>query len=500
MDHARVLKTSAIATAFVLSLLPLAACGSDSDAAGSDGPQTLRYAYAFTPVAALSPYSDDAVTSYGVGATETLAKLDASGSPEASLATGWEQTDARTWELTLRPGVTFQDGTAMDAQAVAGSLTHATEADPAPRSLSGTDLTVTADGDTKVTIVTKTADPVLIQRLTSPELAILSAKAYADPASPSVVGTGTGPYTITQLNGTTSADLTANTSYWGGQPALAGIELSFVADGDQRASALRAGQTDVAQAVPADQLEPIGTDHVLAVPLPRTVSLHLTQSSTVFSDPAQREASRAALDGLDLAGTIYAGAADPAKGLFSSVSTWADDRPTPDYPKAATPQKQKITLATFSDRPELAEIATVVADQWRKAGFDVKTVVQEYNQMESDYLAGTYDAVIMSRSYGQDTADPISYLQADFSCDGGYNISRFCDKTLDADLAKAATQTDVNARNQAAVAAEHVVLSDVAVIPLIHDRTQFGLADGVLGLAGDPWERAVITAKTTISH
>ncbi|MBT0771696.1 hypothetical protein KIH74_22340 [Kineosporia sp. J2-2] len=497
MGHARVLRSSAVAAAVVLSL-SLAACGSSGGTASGER-RTLRYAYAFTPVAALSPYSDDAVTSYGVGATETLARLDASGAPEPSLATSWTRTDATTWELTLREGVTFQDGTPMDAEAVAGSLTHAAQADPAPRALSGTELTVTAEGDDTVRIVTGTADPVLVQRLTSPELAVLSAKAYEDDAAaPSVIGTGTGPYTITRLNGTTSADLTANDGYWGGRPALAGIELSFVADGDQRASALRAGQTDVAQALPADQLSQVGADHVLAVPLPRTVSIHLTQSSAVFRDAGQREAAREAVQDLDLAGTVYAGAADPAKGLFSSVSTWADDRPAADYPQATTPQDRQITLATFSDRPEMAEIAAVVADRWRKAGFTMKTVVREYNQMEKDFLDGTYDAVIMSRSYGQDTADPISYLQSDFGCDGGYNISRYCDEDLDSELADAARQAGVDARNQAAVAAEHEVLSAVAVIPLVHDRTQFGLADGVSGLARDPWERAVVTAETTL--
>ncbi|GAB3257929.1 ABC transporter substrate-binding protein [Kineosporia babensis] len=502
MGHARVLKTTALAAAFALSL---AACGGGSDEAGAaEGKKTLRYAYAFTPVAGLSPYSDDAVTSYGVGATETLVKLDPSGTPEPSLATGWEQLDLTTWQITLREGVKFQDGTPMTAEAVAASLTHAAEAKPAPRALSGTALTVSAEGENAIKVVTKTPDPVLIQRLTSPELAILAQKAYADPALPSVVGTGTGPYTITKLNGTSSADLSANTGYWGGEPALAGIELSFVADGDQRASALRAGQSDLAQALPADQLEQVGADNVVAVPLPRTVSIHLTQDSPVMANPAAREVAREALEGLDLAGTIYAGAADPAQGLFSSVSTWAQDRPAATYPApldwdtSETPRQ--ITLATFSDRPELTEIATVVADRWRKAGFDVKTVIQEYNQMESDYLEGTYDAVIMSRSYGQDTADPISYLQADFGCQGGYNISRYCDEDLDTALAQAAEESDVDARNQAAVTAEHELLSQVAVIPLIHDRTQFGIADGLTDLAGDPWERAVVTAQTTFSN
>lgn len=489
-----------VVAALAASALALSACGSSSgsDDSGEASASRLRYAYAFAPVAALSPYSDDAVTSYGVGATETLAKLDRAGSPEASLATAWEQESPTTWRLTLRPDVSFQDGTAMTSQTVADSLNHAAEAKPLPRSLTGASISAAADGDA-VVVTTAAPDPVLVQRLTSPELAILSPAAYEKDANqPTPAGTGTGPFEITDFDGASSATLEANDDYWDGEPALDGIDLTFVSEGDSRVSALRSGQVDLAQALPAGQLGSIDQDEIVAVPLPRTVSLHLTQSSAVFSDAGQREAAREAIAPLDIAGTIYDGKVDPAEGLFSSVSTWADDRPAPTYPQAAEPSGTPITLATFSDRPELPEAATAIADAWRKAGFDVKTVVREYNQMEDDYLTGTYDAVIMSRSYGQDTADPITYLQADFGCDGGYNISLYCDETVDGELSDAAALPDVDARNTAAVAVESTLLSTVVVVPLIHDRTQFGTVDGLTGLAEDPWERAVVTSKTTL--
>lgn len=487
----------------VLVTLAFALSGCASTANGQGDQATskprLRYAYAFTPVAALSPYSDDAVTSYGVGATETLTALDSAGTPQPSLATSWRQVDPTTWRFTLRSGVSFQDGTPMSSQAVADSLTHATKARPLPRSLTGTALTITPDGTTTITVRTKRPDPIVVQRLSSPELAILAPSAYRDPNAPTPVGTGTGPYTITRLNGTTSVVLEANARYWGGTPALAGVDLSFVADGASRSSALRAGEVDLAQALPASTLGQLSDDDVLAVPLPRTVSVHLIQTSRVFSQPGLREAAREAIAKVDLAGTIYDGHADRATGLFApKVSTWAQDRPAPRYPSAVSPDGRRITLATFSDRPEMSEIATALADALRKSGFQVKVVVQEYNQLESAFLDGTYDAVIMSRSYGQDTADPVSYLQTDFGCAGTYNISRFCDKAVDAELAKAAALTDVSRRDTAALAVEGTLLSDVSVVPLVHDRTQFGVKPRLSGLAEDPWERAVITAKTTL--
>ena len=43
------------------------------------------------------------------------------------LATEWNQVEPTTWEFALREGVTFQDGTPMDAEAVAGALNHLLE-------------------------------------------------------------------------------------------------------------------------------------------------------------------------------------------------------------------------------------------------------------------------------------------------------------------------------------------------------------------------------------
>ena len=476
----------------VAALLIVAGCGGDDP-----GPERLRYAYGFSPVAALSPYSDDAATTYGIGATESLVFLDPDGTAKPRLAESWTQINSTTWNFVIRDGVRFHDGTAMTARAVADSLTHAVKAEPQPRALTGIEMSVAVVDDKTVAITTKEPDPVLVSRMSSPELVILAEGAYSNPNQPSPVGMGTGPYQITKLDGTSGATLAAFDDYWGGDPGFEGVDVSFVADGDSRSSALKAGQVDVAFSLPASKLRTFSADELIAVPLPSTVALHLTQSSPVFSDPGARETARAAIDELDFAATVYDGFADDADGLFApKVSTWAANRPATRFPNSTAVKGKSVSLATFSNRPEMSEMATVIADTWRSVGLDVKVTVGDYDQLEGDFLSGKFDAVIMSRSYGYDNPDPIGYLQSDFGCAGSYNISRFCDRTIDADLADAATKTDAAARYRVAVDVEHRLLSTVAVIPLIHDRTQFGIGKGLTGLAEDPWERAVITVDT----
>lgn len=482
----------------IAALLTLTACGGGSSPS-ADGDR-IRLAYAFAPVAGLSPYSDDAVIGYGVGATETLVRLDPAGAPEPLLATSWTQVDDLTWQFDLRDDVTFHDGTAMTADVVAASLQHAVDADPSPRALSGVELTVAAADEDTLTLTTAAPDPVLPQRLTSPELVVLSPGAYADPSSPDLVGTGTGPYELTAVTGTSGATLDADPDYWGGTPAADGVDVTFLSDGTGRTAALRADEVDVAQAVPVSQVDGLGSGHRLqSVPLPRTVSLHLTTTSPVFADPGLRETARQAVTGLDVAGTLYEGQADPPQGLFGPTSTWAADRQPPTYPTAVPASGQAVSLATFSDRAEMPEVAAAVADALRTAGFTVDLQVGLYSDMEADYLDGRYDAVLMSRSYGQDTADPLSYLASDFGCAGGYDLSQFCDPAVDAELAAGSQLTDVAARNQVALAVERTVLGSDAVVPVVHDRTRFGVADRVSGLAADPWERSIITVDTAVS-
>ena len=485
----------ALAAAGLATALVLSACG--STAAGAE--DRLRLAYAFVPVAGLSPYSDDAVIGYGVGATETLVSLDPAGAPQPVLAESWTRVDPLTWRFDLRPDVVFQDGTQLTADVVAESLQHAVDAQPTPRALSGVELGVATDGADAVVLTTTAPDPVLPQRLTSPELVVLSPAAYADPASPDLVGTGTGPYELTALEGTSGATLDAFPGHWAGAPAADGVDVSFLSEGSSRTAALRADEVDVAQALPVSQLATLGDDdELLGVPLPRTVALHLTTTSPVFGDPGLRETARRAVADLDVAGTVFEGQADAPQGLFGPTSAWAADRTAPTYPDPVPAGGQQVTLATFSDRAEMPEVATALADALRTAGFEVELVVRLYTELEEDLLAGTYDAVLMSRSYGQDTADPLSYLSSDVGCAGGYNLSLYCDPAVDAELAAGSQLTDVTARATVALDVERTVLGSAAVVPVVHDRTRFGVAAGITGLASDPWERSIITVETAL--
>jgi peptide/nickel transport system substrate-binding protein len=467
--------------------------------ADSSGGGRIKLAMMQPPRSGLSPFSDDAFKLSRWSTAETLVTLDDNGDARPGLATEWRRTSDTAWELTVRPGVSFHDGSALTAAVAANTLTRATKAVPKPRILDGVALTASVAGE-KLVVTTGTPDPLLPQRLSSPQLSILAESAYAADGKASPVGTGSGPFRLVRVNGTTSATLDRHDGYWGGKAKAAGIDVSFVPDGTARAAAIRSGEAHIAEAVPVSQAALLDPPTISEVPMPRTNTLYLNTKSGPFADPAKRAAVREKIDRGQLVSGVYENRADVAKGLLGPALPWTVQarREVTGRIAAGRPEGATITLATFTDRAELPEVASIVQQQLQDAGFTVNQVVREYAHIEQDMLAGRFDAFILSRATVLDSGDPVAYLKSDFTCGGSFNIAQLCDEDVDRAVREAEAAEAGDQRRAAILEAEAAVLRTDAAIPMLHERVIQGDATSVAGSVKDPRERALITAATHV--
>ncbi|XVV00616.1 ABC transporter substrate-binding protein [Actinosynnema sp. CA-248983] len=487
-----------------LALIPLLAGCFVSGAGEPDGSGgRLRVALAVPPVQALSPYSNDATVLSKLSVAEGLTALGADGAAVPALARSWTRKDTTTWVFELRKAK-FHDGTDVTAESVVTALGHAGAAKTKPRVLSDVTLTAKAEDADTVTITTGTADPVLPLRLASPALGILAAKAYAPDGTVSPIGTGTGPFRITGLTGKAKATVDRFDDYWGGRAKASGIDVTWIADGTARANALRAGEVDIAEWIPTAQAELLDPATRHEVPSVRTDSLVLNTAG-LFADESLRAAARAAVDGSALVGSVFGGYADPARGLFGPAVGWAADKRVEVTGRASAAadvqsktQGRTLRLAAYTNRAELPEVATVLQQQLEKAGFTVRQDVREYTQMESDLLAGGFDALVFSRVTLLDTGDAVAYLASDFAGRGVYNLARLKDPAVDQAITAAAEEGDIALRQQKIMAAEAAVLRTDAVVPLVHEKVVQGIATAVEGVRLDPRERSLIDLDTRL--
>lgn len=487
------------ATALTAASALLTGCfaGAESATGTGDG-KRVRVAMMQPPRSGLSPLSDDAFKLSRWSTAETLVRLDEDGDARPALATGWRQS-GRTWTFEIRDGVTFHDGTELDAGAVVRSLTKAASASPKPRILDGVELTAKAPDAGTVTVTTATEDPLVPQRLSSPQLSVLAAKAYRG-RTVNPVGAGTGPFELTEVHGTASAVLDRYDAYWGGRAKAPGIDVKFVPDGTARAAALRSGEADIVEAIPVSQAAVLDQDLITEVPMPRTNTLYLNTAEGAFADRALRAAAREAIDAGAIVKGVYEGRADVAEGLLGPALPWAAElrEPVARGAGAGDPKGAAITIGTYTDRSEMPEVAVLLQQQLQKAGFEVKLDVREYTNIEADALAGRFDAFVLSRATVLDSGDPAACLYSDFASDGTFNLSQFADKGVDASLEEAADTEVGDARRAAVVAAEAAVLAADAAVPLLHERVIQGDAAGVVDAAHDPRERELVTVNTYV--
>lgn len=495
--------TSGIGHLLVLSALAtaLTGCfGEKNESSSNSADARIRLAMLQPPRSGLTPLSDDAFKLSRWSTAETLIVLDAAGDARPGLATSWKQLDEKRWRLELRPNVRFHDDSPLNAAAVVNALTVASQASPKPRILDGVNLTAEADGDLAVIVTTTKTDPLIPQRLSSPQLAILSTKAYNN-GIVNPINSGSGPFILKEIYGTSGAKLDRNEHYWGNKAAASGIDVSFVPDGTARAAALRTGTADVVEAIPVSQVPLLDQSLIHEVPMPRTNTLYLNTRAGVFAQPGMRAAVRDAVNRQELVDNVYEKRADIAAGLLGPALPWAAElrQPVANPTPATPPAGATITLATFTDRTELPEVAVYLAQQLTKAGFKVNQVIREYSQIEADALAGKFDAFILSRATVLDSGDPVAYLYSDFSCKGSFNIAQLCQPNIDSALEKAAAIPAGKERRAAIIAAENLILTSDAAIPLLHERVIQGESAAVSHVQRDPRERILIDTATSLS-
>lgn len=207
------------------------------------------------------------------------------------LATGWSVSrDGLTWTFKLRPGVTFHDGTPLNADAVVFHLGRQIDPNinksnrPLWDPISGARKT----DDYTVGITTRKPFGALLNTLAHASGGIVS------PAAVRRLGegfakapVGAGPYAFERLDTGTELVVRRFDRYWGGPAGYPRIILRHVPDPTTRIALLLSGQADVINAIPPEnvaQLQGSRDVEVIARPALRTFGFAFNLNRPFFQD------------------------------------------------------------------------------------------------------------------------------------------------------------------------------------------------------------------------
>lgn len=155
--------------------------------------------------------------------------------------------------MQIREGVTFQDGTPLDAEAVRASLQYYKDAGVR------TDLDPVVDivVEDPMTVVLQLDQPyaILPSLLADRAGMIISPAAIAaDPEAIADNPVGTGPFQLTSWTKDVEFEFAANQNYWKGAPPIGGLQIRLFEEEGSMVSALTTGQLDYAYPVGSRQL------------------------------------------------------------------------------------------------------------------------------------------------------------------------------------------------------------------------------------------------------
>ena len=449
------------------------------------------------------------------GFSENLFRLSAADlSPEPWLATAAVQIDPLTWEIGLRSGVVFHNGTVMDAEAVKASLERVIRLSPASAESLAID-SITVQDEQTIILTTLEPRPTLPGLLTAPATAITDAAAADAAGEGNFIDAGalTGPYVPTEYILEERLESVAHDDYWGGPPALAGINQIAIPDTNSRELALQAGDIDFAM-----NISPEGMGILDAQPGLSTQTAGIGTSVVMWwvnfergtlADPLVRQAVAHAIDRQSIADLVapagtgsYADKLlpealvtcpgvtgpgfDPARSReLLAQAGYADTDGDGFVDKAGEPLE--IVIGGYPQRFQLPIMAEAAQAMLADVGIRADVQITEWSTVKEPTwdLFGWYNNVV-------DAGDPVLNvskfvgLEADADSSAANNYGHYDNSGLVPIVAQAGAVSDREQRKEIACEAMAVVTEEIAILPVAHAYMVYGVSERVTGFEPHP--------------
>lgn len=435
------------------------------------------------------------------------------------LAESWT-ANGKTWTFKLRPGVKFSDGSPLTAADVVFTMDRVAKVPNSPSSfkvyLQKVEKIEAID---PLTVRMTTSEPYPLLPTNMVGLPIMSAKATAGPAPEGKTTTelnggsglvGTGPYKFVSWKRGSEIVFERNPHYWGATPAWDKVIFRPISNPAARVAALLAGDVDLVEDPPTDDLERLQKDPKLTVETKasnrviyvaldqngeQTPGIQGTNGKNPLLDKRVREALSLAVDRQALVARTMGGVATAAGQLLpypmfgASKNLVNAEKPNPDRAKALLkeagyPDGFSLVLGTPNGRYiNDSKVAQTLAAMWTRIG--VKTTIDANapavffknrdSYTYSAYLAGWGTAT------GEMSNTLLSLLVTPNKEKGlgTTNRSRYSNPAMDKLVLDSGGMMDDGQRAAALAKASEMAMADFAMLPIHFEHSVWAMKKGI---------------------
>ncbi|WHZ38631.1 MULTISPECIES: ABC transporter substrate-binding protein [unclassified Sagittula] len=448
---------------------------------------------------------------------DTLVDVDAKLQLKPGLAVSWEPIDDTTWEFKLREGVKFHDGTDFTAEDVKFSIERIpVVTGPMPMTLYTKYVdSVEVVDDYTLHIKTKGIAPALPNDFT--RLFVVPSETGMEAGNEEFnsgeKAIGTGPFTFVSWEPKGDLVLEKFDGWWGGDVAWDNVTRKEIPDDAARVAALRSGEVDLINYVPASDylamqndsdLETFVSDSIYilnvqpsqAEPLPQKVKVNGEEiDENPLKDARVRKALDLAINREVLVNVVLEGLGTPANQLMpEGFFGYTDKIGAKEYDieqakallaEAGYPDGFEIDFTCTNNRvPGDAVVCEALAQMWSRLGLKVNAQAlngtvffpaaarKEYSMAMSAWGTLTGEAAY---TYGAMIRTP----DADKGF-GNFNRTDYSNPEFDKVFDEGAQTLDADKRRTLYEEASFIAMDDRALIPTVILQTVWAADDATL--------------------
>ncbi len=452
---------------------------------------------------------------------DRLIERDENSKLRPGLAVSWRLLDERTWEVKLRQGVTWHDGSPFTADDVIFTTERAPVVPNSPSSFSNyiRGRSYKKIDDYTIQITSPAPYPLVPNELSGYHIV---SKKYGDGATTADYNSGkaaigTGPYKFGEYVPGDRIIYTRNDAYWGGKPAFDKVVFKFLKAGPSRVAALLSGEVDLIEDVPTPDIERLrheGRITLVQGVSSRAIFLMMDQwratspfvkakDGSDIANPLKDRRVRLALSKAisrdAIVSRVMEGIALPAgqflpDGYFGRSPKIKPAAYDPDGAKkllaeAGYPNGFKLTLHGPNGRyVNDAKIVEAISQMWTRIGVDTQFETMPpgvYFSRAAQGAQGNPEFSVSLIGWSPPSAENSGALKpivGTFDRDKGTgtsNMGRYSNAAVDQLITEALGTVDDAKRGELLARATETVLEDQAVIPLHYQVNVWGLRKGL---------------------
>ncbi|MCC5864309.1 MAG: ABC transporter substrate-binding protein [Wenzhouxiangella sp.] len=434
------------------------------------------------------------------------------------LAIDWRRLDDLTWELDLRRGVRFHDGTPFTAEDVAFTVRRVPDIPHSPASFAGAVAEIEAVevvDDHTIRFSTFEPFPMFINDIA--RLYIVSHRiaegATTQDFNSGRAALGTGPYRLIDYAPGELIRLERNPDYWGRKPDVERLNLRVISNDAARVAALLSESVDMIDIVPPADRERLADDprvRLSEITSARLIYLHMDhlhdpspfirnhRGRPLPENPLKDRRVRKALSLLihrqAIVDRVLHGAGRPAgqlvpEGLFGYAQ---DLLPDPFDPERA---RRLLADAGYEDGFRLTihgpnnryindgQVVMTVAQMLARGGIDMDVQLMPANVFFQRAARQEFSLFLLG--YGSSSGDAFRGLRAVLaSWDpvdgmGASNRGRYSNRDVDVLIRELLVEPDDDRRGELISEVSRIAFGDYAIIPLYFQTNMWATRPGL---------------------